>query len=150
MTPEARARKNEWQRNQRRKFVDQQGYSTASHYATGGNRENVLVRDGYRCVRCRMTDAQHKEKWARPITVDHKSKDRSDNSMENLQTLCLKCHGNKDLIPRLRSQRVPSHKTDIQQRRADGQTYQKIADDLGFSIGAIWKWVRIWDSENHE
>jgi len=147
MTPEARARKNEWQRNQRRKFVERQGYSTASHYATGGNRENVLVRDGYKCVRCGMTDAQHKEKWARPITVDHKSKDRSDNSMENLQALCLTCHGNKDLIPRLRAQRVPEFRERILAMRTAGATYQQIADEIGFSIAVVWKWCRVWTKE---
>lgn len=149
-TPEARARKTEWQRNQRRKFAAERGYSTTANYGAGGNREAVLERDGYACVRCGMTDAEHKEKWERPITVDHKSKDRSDNSMENLQTLCLTCHGNKDLIPRLRAQRVAPFKDRILAMRAAGGTYQQIADELGFSIAAIWKWCGVWEQTNHE
>lgn len=147
MTPEAHARKMQWQRENRRKFVVENGYSSASHYATGGNREAVLGRDGYRCVRCGMTDEEHKVKWDRPITIDHKSKDRSDNSMENLQTLCLTCHGKKDLIPRLRAQRVPNFKVRIISMRTAGATYQQIADELGFSLTAIWKWCGIWDKE---
>jgi len=150
MTPEARARKTEWQRESRRKFVQKHGYSTTSHYGAGGNREAVLERDGYCCVKCGMTDTEHKEKWDRPITIDHKSKDRGDNSMENLQTLCLTCHGNKDLIPRLRAQRVGPFKGRILAMRAAGGTYQQIADELGFSIATIWKWCGVWEKLNHE
>lgn len=137
-------RKMEWQRQSRRKFVAENGYSTNANYGAGGNRKEVLERDGYACVRCGMTDAQHKEKWNRPITVDHKSKDRGDNSMENLQVLCLTCHGNKDLIAPLRVQRIPPHKQEILARRITGETYQKIADDLGFSVGGIFKWCKSW------
>ena len=93
--------KLEWQRLRRAAFAKKFGYSLAAHYATGGQRERILQRDNYACVKCGMTDAQHKDTWGRPITIDHKSKDRSDNRDENLQTLCLSCHGNKDLIARL-------------------------------------------------
>lgn len=143
-----RARKNAWQRKQRRDFAANHGYSTASHYAAGGNRQAVLERDGHKCVKCGMTDEEHREKWSRPITIDHKNKDRSNNSMENLQTLCLQCHGNKDLIPRLRRQRVPQRKAEILAMRKSGATYQSIADTVGFSIGAIWKWCQKWEGEN--
>jgi hypothetical protein len=137
-------RKAAWQRESRRRFKEDHGYSTTANYGAGGNREEVLIRDEYRCVKCGMTDDEHKATWSRPITIDHKSKDRSDNSMGNLQTLCLKCHGNKDLIPTLRTQSVPLHKERILKMRADGTTYQAIADQLGFSIGAIYKWCKAW------
>lgn len=137
-------RKAEWQRESRAKFKDEHGYSTTANYGAGGNRQAVLDRDGHACVKCGMTDAQHKAKWDRPITIDHKSKDRSDNSLENLQVLCLTCHGNKDLIAPLRVQRIPAHKDAILARRAAGGTYQQIADDLGFSIGGIYKWCKLW------
>ena len=143
LTPVKRA----WQLKQRAAFKEKYGYSTSSHYATGGLREAVLARDEYRCVRCGMTDEQHKEKWGRPITVDHVNKDRFNNVMENLQTLCLPCHGRKDLIPRLRVQRVPLLKDEVLRLRAAGMPYQHIADNLGFSIAAIWKWVKRWEQE---
>lgn len=138
------AGKSEWQRQSRAKFKAAHGYSTTANYGAGGNRKEVLERDGYACVRCGMTDAEHKAKWDRPITIDHKSKDRADNSLGNLQVLCLTCHGNKDLIEPLRVQQVPAHKDAILARRLAGETYQKIADDLGFSIGAIYKWCKFW------
>lgn len=142
LSPAARARKNEWQRRQRRAFMAKHGFSTCAHYATGGLREQILKRDGYACVKCGMTDAEHKAKWDRPITIDHKSKDRSDNSHENLQTLCLTCHGRKDLIPRLRVRKAAPHFEAMKRMRQSGKTYQSIADELGLSICTVWKYLR--------
>lgn len=135
-----------WQREQRQLFVVKHGYSSKAHYDTGGLREQVLERDGRRCIKCGMTDVEHKAKWKRPITVDHKSRNRKENTLANLQTLCLSCHGNKDLIPRLRVQRIPEHKIEIISRRLNGESYQRIADDLGFSIAGIFKWVKRWEA----
>jgi len=53
----------------------------------GGNRELVLARDENRCVECGSKQ---------DITVDHIDQDRTNNSFENLQTLCRPCHGRKD------------------------------------------------------
>lgn len=144
LSPESRERKSAWQRKQRREFAAKHGYSTASDYACGGNRAAVLERDDHACVKCGMTDEQHKDEWGRPITVDHKDKDRSNNALDNLQTLCLRCHGQKDLIPRLRIAKVPRHKEQITQMRRKGHTYQQIADALNFSIGTIYKWCKKW------
>jgi len=55
----------------------------------GGNRNLVLERDGYQCVECGSVLR---------LSVDHINRDRSNNAMENLQTLCLPCHGRKDGI----------------------------------------------------
>lgn len=143
-----RSYKREWQRNMRRAFMREHGYSTAAHYATGGQRERILVRDGRACVRCGMTDAEHKAKWERPITIDHIDKDRQHNTDDNLQTLCLACHGEKDLLPSLRVQRVVAHKETILAMRAEGFPYQAIADRIGFSIAAVWKWERLWAKES--
>jgi len=30
------------------------------------------------------------------LSVDHKDRDRKNNTLSNLQTLCLPCHGRKD------------------------------------------------------
>ena len=135
-----------WQRQHRRQFVADYGFSTAAHYATGGLREAVLKRDGYACVRCGMTDAQHREKWGRPITTDHKDKDRSHNTLDNLQTLCLRCHGGKDLIARLREPKGPSVKSEILEMRADGCTYREIAYIVGLSVATVYRWEQIWNT----
>ncbi len=67
----------------------------------GGIRELVIQRDGEKCVTCGMTRQEHKDKWSRDITVDHKDgKGRTsilkNNELSNLQTLCLSCHSRKD------------------------------------------------------
>ncbi len=136
--------KKQWQRKARASFKAKFGYSDASHYACGGLRQQVLERDGHKCVKCGMTDAEHKTKWNRPITVDHKDKNRKHNTLDNLQTLCLTCHGNKDLIQRLREPSFVKHKVEALEMRERGFSYQEIADRFGFSVAIPWKWIRIW------
>lgn len=143
-TLKRQAYKNEWQRQQRARFKQEHGFSTSAHYDTGGNRKAVLERDGYRCVRCGMTDAEHKAKWNRPITIDHKSKDRSDNNLDNLQTLCLVCHGNKDLIPKLRVPKAEQHKETIWRMRNAGATYAQIGAAVGLSQACICTSLKKW------
>ena len=60
-----------------------------------GLREVVIKRDKYKCVDCGFTRKQHKQKWKIDLNVDHLDRDRNNNMVENLQTLCLKCHGSK-------------------------------------------------------
>lgn len=67
----------------------------------GGLREEVLKRDKYQCVMCGMTNAEHKEKWNCNLTINHinhkgRHSTQPDNRLENLETLCLRCHGHKD------------------------------------------------------
>lgn len=137
----SRAYKSEWQRKQRRAFREANGYSTTCNYGAGGNRAAVLERDGYACVQCGMTDEAHKAKWGRPITIDHISKDRSDNSLGNLQTLCLTCHGKKDLIAPLRERKGEPHLAEMIRLRGEGHTYKSIASQLGLSIGTVWQYI---------
>lgn len=72
-------------------------------YFFGGNRETVIQRDNEKCISCDMSRHEHKIKYSRDITVDHidgngrnKTKLEKNNSLENLQTLCLPCHTRKD------------------------------------------------------
>ena len=72
-------------------------------YQFGGNTKAVLERDGYKCVVCGMTNEEHKAKWGVRITIDHiDNKGRyvppkqKNNALDNLQTLCRRCHGSKD------------------------------------------------------
>lgn len=69
----------------------------------GGLRGTVLQRDDNKCRVCGMTDKEHKRKIGRSITVDHIDgkgngypKGQKNNSLNNLQTLCLPCHTRKD------------------------------------------------------
>jgi len=69
----------------------------------GGLRRQVLKRDRYCCQICGMTNKQHLITWGREITIDHingrgRYSDKPDNSMNNLWTLCLSCHGKRDSL----------------------------------------------------
>lgn len=71
----------------------------------GGLREAVLERDSYACVHCGMTNEEHKKLWNRDISIDHidgtgvnTPRENKNNSLDNLQTLCLRCHGRKDAL----------------------------------------------------
>ena len=146
---EKTAHKLEWQRNMRRRFVEANGFSTAANYANGGARKAVLERDGYRCVDCGMTDAEHKAAYSRPITVDHKDKNRRNNTMGNLQTLCLRCHGSKDITPALKAKALtPEQIIAARKMRTEGATFQKIADHFGVNISTAWS--HITKGESHE
>lgn len=136
-----------WTRTQRRNFQKEHGFSTASHYATGKLRQQILERDGFACVICSMTDAVHKVIYGRPITIDHINRNKRENTEANLQTLCLACHGRKDILPSLKIPRVLAHKPYIMAARQRGDSYQAIANALGFSSAAIWKWYQRWLEE---
>ncbi len=142
--------KNDWQNNNRAEFKQANGFSQTTNYRFGGGdtRSNVLKRDGYKCVVCGMSDEEHLQKWGKPITVDHIDKNEKNNAMVNLQTLCLTCHGKKDIIPELTEQKIPEHKEEIKTMRASGMTYQAIADKLGFSLAGVWKWIQKWNLED--
>lgn len=69
----------------------------------GGNREAAIQRDGEKCLKCGMTRTQHVERYGRDITVDHidgrgcnSPKELKNNDLDNLQTLCIRCHARKD------------------------------------------------------
>lgn len=75
----------------------------SNKYQFGGNRELAIIRDGEKCVMCGMDRDEHKQRYNRDITVDHidgsgrnTSTTLRNNSLNNLQTLCLPCHGKKD------------------------------------------------------
>ena len=71
----------------------------------GGNREKAIQRDNEMCITCGMTRMKHKDSFKRDITVDHidgngrgKRMGEQNNSLDNLATLCLPCHGKKDYL----------------------------------------------------
>ena len=69
----------------------------------GGLRELAIQRDGEKCVNCGMTRQEHRNKWNSDITVDHSDgygrySDYQNNDLDNLRTLCLRCHGKKDRV----------------------------------------------------
>ena len=68
-----------------------------------GNRELAIKRDGEKCLDCGMSRQEHRDKYGMDITVDHIDGTgintpvyQKNNTLDNLQTLCLACHGSKD------------------------------------------------------
>lgn len=66
-----------------------------------GIRLMILSRDGYKCVKCGMTQNEHINQWGKALTINHRDgKGRKskipNNRPDNLETLCLKCHGLAD------------------------------------------------------
>lgn len=67
----------------------------------GGLWDEVMERAGWKCEGCGMTNDEHIRQYGRNLTIDHidgqgRYADIPNNTMENLQVLCLKCHGAKD------------------------------------------------------
>lgn len=67
-----------------------------------GKREEIIQRDGEKCVKCSMNREDHWQRWHRDLGVDHidglgTGSKYINNSDSNLQTLCLPCHTQKDI-----------------------------------------------------
>ena len=67
----------------------------------GVPREVILERDNWECVKCGMNQEQHIVLFGRGLTIDHidgqgRNTDKPNNDLDNLQTLCLRCHNSKD------------------------------------------------------
>ena len=137
----SQSRKMKWQRTQRREFVRLNGYSTGANYRVGGVRKEILNRDGHKCVKCFMTDKEHFERFGRPITIDHKDKNRKNNNMSNLQTLCLSCHGKKDQLPKLREKKFSPYINQAMAMKSLGKTYRYIASHFNVSTATVWKYL---------
>lgn len=72
----------------------------------GENGLKALERDNFKCVKCGMTNEEHIKTFRRRITIDHidgfgRNSKTKNNDTSNLQTLCLVCHGKKDIKRRV-------------------------------------------------
>lgn len=71
----------------------------------GGLRNFIIERDNWSCIQCGTNQEQHLVIFGRSLTVDHidgkgRKCKKPNNNPENLQTLCLRCHGKKDILRR--------------------------------------------------
>jgi hypothetical protein len=108
----------------------------------GGNRENALKRDGYKCVKCGITNEQHFEKHKRRLTVDHidgngRNSKIKNNSLSNLQTLCLTCHGIKDGVRCRKGKLKPEDVLEIRRVWADRKTQRDLARQFNVSLWTV-------------
>lgn len=63
----------------------------------GGNRQEVLERDNFQCQECGTTQEQHILLFNRKLEIHHidfkgRNEKNPDSSLENLITLCIRCH----------------------------------------------------------
>ena len=63
----------------------------------GGNKEKVLERDNFECQKCGMNNEQHIVIYGYRLIVHHKDGKgkgykNPNNNLDNLITLCRKCH----------------------------------------------------------
>ena len=61
-------------------------------------RRAAIERDGHTCQECGISEAQAIDTYHQPLQVHHKIRyhDSQDNSLSNLVTLCVVCHGKAD------------------------------------------------------
>lgn len=57
----------------------------------------VLYRDEYHCVHCGITGKNHLIQFNQRLHIHHLNKNREDNSLGNLCTLCTSCHTKQHL-----------------------------------------------------
>ena len=89
------ASNREWKNRNKDKVREKQKiYDDLNRF--GGLRQSVLERDNYSCVKCKLTRKEHYNRFNRDITIDHIDKNRKNNTLDNLQTLCVPCHNEKD------------------------------------------------------
>lgn len=87
-----RARQNEYAKKyQKRPEVIKKMKKERDEQYFGGNREVALKRDNYRCQSCSTTQEESLKKLKRDLYVVH-IKDKDNQKLENLLTLCRKCH----------------------------------------------------------
>jgi len=58
----------------------------------GGNKQAVLERDNWECQECGMNGEQHIVIYGMGLHVHHIDGDNTNHFLDNLQTLCMKCH----------------------------------------------------------
>jgi 5-methylcytosine-specific restriction endonuclease McrA len=81
--------------------VNHKDYRKKDRHRFSGLRLLIFTRDGFKCVGCGMSMAEHITKWGKALTINHidgqgRNSKTPNNDPSNLETLCLRCHGHKD------------------------------------------------------
>lgn len=80
---------------------NERDFAKKDKFRFSGLRLTIFTRDGFRCVDCGMSMAEHIAKWGKALTINHidgqgRNSKTPNNDPSNLETLCLRCHGHKD------------------------------------------------------
>ena len=123
-----------------------------------GKRLVVLKRDGYKCVKCGMTQDNHMKRFGASLNIDHidgngRGCKKQNNSLENLQTLCFVCHSIKDGLRRKATKLNVETVKDIKRMFLNGVRPCDVIRKFGFQkaswlvyciyAGLTWKHVII-------
>ncbi len=87
----------------------------------GGNYENTLKRDNYKCQKCNCIN---------DLFVHHKDKNNKNNKLENLVTLCRTCHA-REHWSKMKFGK-PTREV-IKELREANYTFQQIGNYLGIT-----------------
>ena len=84
-------------RPKRREFIDKVRF--------GIDRKLIFERDNWSCQECGLTNVSHINEFGNQLTIDHidgngRNNVNPNNEINNLRTLCLRCHGRKDILKR--------------------------------------------------
>lgn len=63
----------------------------------GGNREEAVARDNYRCTNCNLTREDSIKSGMGDLCVSRIDRNKNNNNLDNLQTLCRNCFSKKHL-----------------------------------------------------
>ena len=88
-----------------KEVIKQRNQRAKDNFRFGGNRMIALSRDGFMCTECGMTNEEHISLYDRELTTHHidgngRNTQEKNNNLDNLTTLCLKCHGRLDIKKR--------------------------------------------------
>ena len=81
----------------------------------GRSRFEILDRDGWKCQDCGMEIKEHMKKWNKSFDIHHVdgdgiySKDKQNNDINNLITLCCSCHCARDNRMRPKKKKFALH-----------------------------------------
>lgn len=69
-----------------------------------GNKQAAVARDVYKCIECGMNNDEHLEVFGRDLNMHHidgsGSSDCVNNKLDNLQTMCVRCHAHLHAVKR--------------------------------------------------
>lgn len=58
----------------------------------GGLKQEVYERDNFECQECGMNNEQHIVVFGNSLVIHHIDRNRDNNVLDNLKTLCRRCH----------------------------------------------------------
>ena len=95
--------KNKYKLNKRIKVSNYcNEYKNKNYF--GGLKSQVLDRDNFECQKCGLNNEQHIVIYGCGLCVHHIDKDKTNNVLNNLLTLCRSCHAKVHRLSRWKNE----------------------------------------------